>query len=68
LPLEEFSKVMRINLIGTFDVIKQVAECMVNNEPNEYGARGVIINTASLAAFGGQIGQPSYSASKAGIV
>jgi 3-hydroxyacyl-CoA dehydrogenase / 3-hydroxy-2-methylbutyryl-CoA dehydrogenase len=68
LPLEAFTKVIQINLIGTFDVIRLSVEHMVQNEPNEDGERGIIINTSSLAAFEGQIGQPAYSASKAGIV
>jgi 3-hydroxyacyl-CoA dehydrogenase / 3-hydroxy-2-methylbutyryl-CoA dehydrogenase len=68
LPLQDFTKVIQINLIGTFNVIRLAVERMVKNEPNEDGERGVIINTASLAAFEGQIGQPAYSASKAGVV
>lgn len=66
--LEMFSKVISINLIGSFNVIRLAAEKMVNNNPNEFGERGVIINTASVAAFEGQIGQVAYSASKGGIV
>ncbi|WP_066304051.1 3-hydroxyacyl-CoA dehydrogenase [Bacillus sp. FJAT-29814] len=66
--LESFSKVITINLIGTFNVIRLAAERMVENVPNENGERGVIINTASVAAFDGQMGQASYSASKGGIV
>jgi NAD(P)-dependent dehydrogenase (short-subunit alcohol dehydrogenase family) len=66
--LEFFSKVVSINLIGTFNVIRLVTNVMQNNEPNEDGERGVIINTASVAAFDGQIGQAAYSASKGGIV
>ncbi|MBM7621576.1 NAD(P)-dependent dehydrogenase (short-subunit alcohol dehydrogenase family) [Bacillus tianshenii] len=67
-PLDHFSKVININLIGSFNVIRLAAERMVLNEPNEEGERGVIINTASVAAFDGQIGQAAYSASKGGIV
>jgi len=67
-PLEIFETVIRINLIGTFNVIRLVAAHMVTNEPNAEGERGVIINTASVAAFDGQIGQAAYSASKGGIV
>ncbi|PWA07062.1 3-hydroxyacyl-CoA dehydrogenase [Pueribacillus theae] len=66
--LGSFSKVIQINLIGTFNVIRLVSEKMAENEPNEEGERGVIINTASVAAFDGQIGQAAYSASKGGIV
>lgn len=63
-----FNKVIQVNLIGTFNVIRLVAAKMVENIPNNEGERGVIINTASIAAFDGQIGQASYSASKGGIV
>lgn len=66
--LETFSKVISINLVGTFNVIRLAADQMTNNEPNEHGERGVIINTASVAAFEGQIGQAAYSASKGGVV
>ncbi|RHW38326.1 3-hydroxyacyl-CoA dehydrogenase [Lysinibacillus yapensis] len=66
--LSEFTKVIEVNLIGTFNVIRLAAEAMFSNEPNENGERGVIINTASVAAFDGQIGQAAYSASKGGIV
>ena len=68
LPLEKFSQVININLIGTFNVLRLAAEQMANNEPDENGERGVIINTASVAAFDGQVGQSAYSASKGGIV
>jgi NAD(P)-dependent dehydrogenase (short-subunit alcohol dehydrogenase family) len=68
LPLETFDRVIRINLIGTFNVIRLAAARMQTNEPNAAGERGVIINTASIAAFEGQIGQPAYAASKAGVV
>lgn len=66
--LASFSKVIQINLIGTFNVIRLAAERMVDNQKSEDGERGVIINTASVAAFEGQIGQAAYSASKSGIV
>lgn len=66
--LELFETVIKINLIGTFNVIRLAAARMSANEPNEEGERGVIINTASVAAFDGQIGQAAYSASKGGIV
>lgn len=68
LPLESFNKVLQINLVGTLNVIRLAVEQMMNNEPGEEGEKGVIINTASIAAFEGQIGQVAYSASKAGIV
>ncbi|MEH7083956.1 3-hydroxyacyl-CoA dehydrogenase [Neobacillus drentensis] len=66
--LSLFSKVIHVNLIGSFNVIRIAAEVMTGNEMNEQGERGVIINTASVAAFDGQIGQAAYSASKGGIV
>lgn len=58
----------QVNTIGTFNVIRLVAEQMATNEPNEGGERGVIVNTASVAAYEGQIGQAAYSASKGAIV
>ncbi len=67
LPLERFERVIQINLIGTFNVIRLAAALMMHNPPNAEGERGVIINTASVAAFDGQIGQPAYAASKAGV-
>src|SRR5262245_24162079 len=67
LPLERFERVIQINLIGTFNVIRLAAALMMQNSPNAEGERGVIINTASVAAFEGQIGQPAYAASKAGV-
>ena len=68
-PLAEFQRVVNINLIGTFNVLRLCAEKMAANEPfNRHGGRGVIINTASVAAYEGQIGQAAYSASKGGIV
>lgn len=66
--LESFSKVVQVNLIGSFNMIRLAAGYMSKNEPNSEGERGVIINTASIAAFDGQIGQAAYSASKGGIV
>ncbi len=66
--LGSFTRVIQVNLIGTFNVIRLAAEKMTLNTPNEEGERGVIINTASVAAFDGQIGQAAYSASKGGIV
>ena len=66
--LDFFSKVINVNLIGTFNVLRLATNVMQNNEPNEGGERGIIINTASVAAFDGQIGQAAYSASKGGIV
>jgi 3-hydroxyacyl-CoA dehydrogenase / 3-hydroxy-2-methylbutyryl-CoA dehydrogenase len=65
--LDLFSKVIEINLIGTFNIIRLAAQNMQGNEKNECGERGLIINTASVAAFDGQIGQAAYSASKAGV-
>jgi NAD(P)-dependent dehydrogenase (short-subunit alcohol dehydrogenase family) len=67
-PLQQFEFVIRVNLIGTFNVIRLSAAVMSNNAPNGEGERGVIVNTASVAAFDGQIGQAAYSASKGGIV
>jgi len=66
--LEAFVRVININLIGTFDCIRLAATAMSTNEPDADGCRGAIVNTASVAAFDGQIGQASYSASKGGIV
>ncbi|MGE6487182.1 3-hydroxyacyl-CoA dehydrogenase [Paenisporosarcina sp. NPDC076898] len=68
LALERFEQVIQVNLIGTFNVLRVAAHAMQQNEPNEEGERGVIINTASVAAFEGQIGQVAYSASKGGVV
>jgi NAD(P)-dependent dehydrogenase (short-subunit alcohol dehydrogenase family) len=67
-PLDAFEKVIRVNLIGTFNVSRLAAYAMSTNAPDENGERGVIVNTASVAAFDGQIGQVAYSASKGGIV
>ncbi|HWP98090.1 MAG TPA: 3-hydroxyacyl-CoA dehydrogenase [Syntrophomonadaceae bacterium] len=66
--LEAFKRVININLIGIFDVIRQTAYQMLNNEINEEGGKGVIISTASIAAFDGQVGQVAYAASKAALV
>jgi NAD(P)-dependent dehydrogenase (short-subunit alcohol dehydrogenase family) len=66
--LASFSKVVQVNLLGTFNVLRLLAEVLQNNEPGTSGERGVIINTASVAAFDGQIGQAAYAASKGGIV
>jgi NAD(P)-dependent dehydrogenase (short-subunit alcohol dehydrogenase family) len=68
MSMDQFNKVLQINLVGTMHVIRLAAEKMLKNTPNEDGERGVIINTASIAAFEGQIGQAAYSASKAGVV
>jgi NAD(P)-dependent dehydrogenase (short-subunit alcohol dehydrogenase family) len=66
--LDLFEKTIRVNLVGTFNVIRLAAAAITQNSPEPNGERGVIINTASIAAFDGQIGQPAYAASKAGIV
>jgi NAD(P)-dependent dehydrogenase (short-subunit alcohol dehydrogenase family) len=66
-PLDKFTRVIQVNLIGTFNMLRLAAAAMVGNEPNAEGERGVIVNTASVAAFDGQIGQAAYSASKAGV-
>ena len=68
MPLSFFNRVVQINLVGTFNVIRLAVEQMVKNTPGTDGEKGVVINTASAAAFDGQIGQPAYSASKAGVV
>jgi NAD(P)-dependent dehydrogenase (short-subunit alcohol dehydrogenase family) len=67
-PLEDFERVVRINLVGTYNVTRLVAARIVALEPLADGERGVIVNTASVAAFDGQVGQEAYSASKGGIV
>lgn len=67
-PLDSFVKTISINLIGTFNMIRLAAAAMSKNETNANGERGVIVNTASVAAFDGQIGQAAYAASKSGIV
>ncbi|MDP4834613.1 MAG: SDR family NAD(P)-dependent oxidoreductase [Ilumatobacteraceae bacterium] len=66
--LDAFKKVIAINLVGTFDCIRVVGTAMSRNEPLAHGERGAIVNIASVAAFDGQIGQASYSASKGGVV
>jgi NAD(P)-dependent dehydrogenase (short-subunit alcohol dehydrogenase family) len=66
--LDSFAKVVQVNLIGTFNVIRLAAEAMVSSDPSESGERGVVVNTASVAAFDGQIGQVAYAASKGGVV
>ncbi|EIJ43031.1 dehydrogenase of unknown specificity [Beggiatoa alba B18LD] len=69
LPLADFSRVININLVGTFNIMRLAAEAMMTTEVvNVTGERGIIINTASVAAFEGQIGQAAYSASKGGVV
>jgi NAD(P)-dependent dehydrogenase (short-subunit alcohol dehydrogenase family) len=65
--LERFATVVQVNLVGTFNVTRLAAEAMAANDPGPDGERGVIVNTASVAAFDGQIGQAAYSASKAGV-
>jgi NAD(P)-dependent dehydrogenase (short-subunit alcohol dehydrogenase family) len=67
-PLDLFRRIVDVNLTGTFNVIRLVAAKLARNEPDEEGTRGVIVNTASNAAFDGQIGQAAYSASKGGVV
>jgi NAD(P)-dependent dehydrogenase (short-subunit alcohol dehydrogenase family) len=67
-PLSLFSRVITVNLIGSFNMIRLAAEAMSKNEPESTGERGVLISTASVAAYDGQIGQAAYSASKGGIV
>jgi NAD(P)-dependent dehydrogenase (short-subunit alcohol dehydrogenase family) len=66
--LETFEKTVRVNLVGTFNVIRLAAEAMAAGEPTESGERGVIVSTASVAAYDGQIGQAAYAASKGGVV
>ena len=66
--LEHFNKVIQVNLVGSFNVIRLAGAAIAEREPDESGERGVIINTASVAAFDGQIGQAAYAASKGGIV
>jgi NAD(P)-dependent dehydrogenase (short-subunit alcohol dehydrogenase family) len=66
--LDLFEKTLRVNLVGTFNVIRLAAAVIAQNQPMDTGERGVIVNTASIAAFDGQIGQPAYAASKGGIV
>ncbi|KVD13271.1 3-hydroxy-2-methylbutyryl-CoA dehydrogenase [Burkholderia ubonensis] len=66
-PLDAFTKTINVNLVGTFNMIRLAAVAMSANEPNTLGERGVIVSTASVAAFDGQIGQAAYAASKAGV-
>ncbi|QCQ17825.1 SDR family NAD(P)-dependent oxidoreductase [Microbacterium sp. RG1] len=66
-PLADFEKLVRVNLVGTYNVIAQSSAAIARTEPTAGGDRGVIVNTASVAAFDGQIGQPAYSASKGGV-
>jgi NAD(P)-dependent dehydrogenase (short-subunit alcohol dehydrogenase family) len=66
--LESFSRAVNINLIGTFNMLRLAADAMAKQAPDAEGERGVIINTASIAAYDGQIGQAAYAASKAGVV
>lgn len=66
-PLDHFERIVRVNLIGTYNVIAQASAAMAATAPGDDGERGVIVNTASVAAFDGQIGQPAYSASKGGV-
>ncbi len=65
--LADFERVVRVNLIGTYNVVAQASAVMAKTDPTDGGDRGVIVNTASVAAFDGQIGQPAYSASKGGV-
>jgi NAD(P)-dependent dehydrogenase (short-subunit alcohol dehydrogenase family) len=67
-PLDKFRRIVTVNLIGTFNVVRLTATAISRNEPDEHGERGAIVNTASVAAFDGQVGQAGYSASKGGIV
>ena len=68
MPLDRFTRIIGVNLIGAFNALRLASATMTGNDPDEEGERGVIINTASVAAFEGQIGQAAYSASKGGIV
>lgn len=68
MPLKTFQTTVMVNLIGSFNVAKSAAAIMQNNAPGEDGERGVIVNTASIAAYEGQIGQAAYSASKGGVI
>ena len=67
-PAENFNRVIQVNLVGSYNVTKEAAAIMQQNEPDAQGERGVVISTASIAAFEGQIGQAAYSASKGGVV
>ncbi len=66
--LQRFARVIQVNLVGSFNTLRLAALAMAQNQPNDEGERGVVVNTASVAAFDGQIGQAAYAASKAGIV
>lgn len=68
MPLDGFARTVMVNLVGSFNVAKAAASLIQHNEPGEDGERGVIVNTASVAAYEGQIGQAAYSASKGGVV
>jgi NAD(P)-dependent dehydrogenase (short-subunit alcohol dehydrogenase family) len=68
MPLEDFERVVKINLVGTFNMTRLAVAEMVKLEPLEDGERGVVVNTASVAAFDGQVGQEAYAASKGGVV
>jgi len=68
MPLDQFARVININLIGSFNTMRLAAADMMTREPNDGGERGIIVNTASVAAYEGQIGQAAYSASKGGVV
>ena len=67
-PLDSFEQVVRVNLVGTFNMLRLAAAAMATVDPLEDGERGVIVNTASIAAYEGQIGQAAYAASKAGVI
>lgn len=66
-PLADFERIVRINLVGTYNVVAQASAAIARTDPTKTGARGVIVNTASVAAFDGQIGQPAYAASKGAV-
>ncbi len=66
-PLADFARIVGINLVGTFAVVARASAAMARTDPDDAGNRGVIVNTASVAAFDGQIGQPAYAASKGGV-
>jgi NAD(P)-dependent dehydrogenase (short-subunit alcohol dehydrogenase family) len=68
MPIESFSRVVQINLVGTMNVVRLAAQQMNKNEPTSDGEKGVVVNTASIAAWEGQLGQAAYAASKAGVV
>jgi len=68
MPLERFEQVIRVNLVGTFNMLRVAAAAMTLLDPLEDGERGVIVNTASIAAYEGQVGQAAYAASKAGVI